>query len=216
MFGTIVIIAILIGFVILNKKLKQWKWKLRNRHPSIKEDKVLDEWNNIVANAKARADEFYRNVARAIDEAKIPNIAYAKKEVSFSRALRPFLVMTNTQFRGYEMFVGALDYGEHLNVMWYFTLDTPELHKARRAQRHGRSDASIGAQAMANRIGNKFGKSDNWVALDKLTMLDKQEIEAWAGEVHRIVLDEVKRMMDELHLDFSKVDTHTKGFLNIS
>jgi hypothetical protein len=58
--------------------------------------------------------------------------------------------------------------------------------------------------------------SEGYVAADKLSMLAKQELTNCVSIVHQILKDEVKEMMGGLNLDFSKVDTHTRGFTNLS
>jgi hypothetical protein len=54
--------------------------------------------------------------------------------------------------------------------------------------------------------GAMYGKS----------MAERQELTNYVSVVHQIIMDEVKQMMMNLKLDFTKVDTHTRGFLNLS
>ena len=49
-----------------------------------------------------------------------------------------------------------------------------------------------------------------------MTMDDKEELGAYVDLIHKTVLDKLEVMMNELNLDFSKVDKHTEGFFNLS
>ncbi|MCL5114157.1 MAG: hypothetical protein M1604_00025 [Patescibacteria group bacterium] len=50
---------------------------------------------------------------------------------------------------------------------------------------------------------------------EMLTIAEKRELQNYVGIVHGILKSEVKAAMDELKLDFSKVDTKSQGFLNV-
>ena len=54
--------------------------------------------------------------------------------------------------------------------------------------------------------GAKYGKS----------MAEVQALTNYVGVVHRLITSEVRQMMKGLKLDFTKVDSHTSGFLNLS
>lgn len=207
MWFIIILIAILVGLYAMNRFSNWSKWKLKDQH-RITEEKVLDEWTALIADAASKSDRTMEKLARAINAQKIPNITISKKEIKLGRDPRPFLVIEHSFLRGYYMYVGALAYGEErLNVVWYLVLDTPEIAAARKHAKLGLSDPMAWM--------NRFSKGGYNRVLN-MSILDKLELSNYVSLVHQIVVDEVKALMDELHLDFSKVNTATKGFLNLS
>ena len=207
MWFIIILIAILVGLYAMNRFSNWSKWKLKDQH-RITEEKVLDEWTALIADAASKSDRTMEKLARAINAQKIPNITISKKEIKLGRDPRPFLAIEPSFLRGYYMYVGALAYGEErLNVVWYLVLDTPEIAAARKHAKLGLSDPMAWM--------NRFSRGGYNRVLN-MSILDKLELSNYVSLVHQIVVDEVKALMDELHLDFSKVNTSTKGFLNLS
>ena len=51
---------------------------------------------------------------------------------------------------------------------------------------------------------------------EDMTMDDKEELGAYITTAHNVVLVALEELMNDLNLDFSKVDKHTEGFLNLS
>ena len=51
---------------------------------------------------------------------------------------------------------------------------------------------------------------------DEMTMDDKEEFGVFMSLIHQATTTSLEEMMNGLNLDFSKVDTHTEGFLNLS
>jgi len=91
-----------------------------------------------------------------------------------------------------KMFIGVQDFGENMSVSWYLLWDgkpwtmTPENNNA------GKILYDIIFEAGHERL-----------------------LKEWVGIIHKIILDETKQAMNSLKLDFSKVDVHTRGFLNL-
>jgi hypothetical protein len=50
----------------------------------------------------------------------------------------------------------------------------------------------------------------------ELDIFKTEELSAFVSIVHESLKEAVKQVMNEMKLDFTKVDTHTHGFLNIS
>lgn len=194
----------------LTDKMKEKKFQ--RQRSDISTDKVKDQWSAMIDKAKGRGDELLERVARLVKENNIPNVQLANRSLSIDRAeSHPFLVVSNDRFKGYEMAIGAYDYGDRLNVMWYLIFDSPEHVESREAASRGRAvhdNISFNWRIKAGEEG--------YVAPEKLSMLAKQELTNYVSIVHQILKDEVEQMMDGLNLDFSKVDTHTRGFTNLS
>mgnify|MGYP001592978122 FL=1 len=52
--------------------------------------------------------------------------------------------------------------------------------------------------------------------LSALNVFDTEELTAYVTTVHHAVLETTKELMENRHLDFTKVDSKSRGFLNIS
>jgi hypothetical protein len=51
---------------------------------------------------------------------------------------------------------------------------------------------------------------------EDMSMDDKEELGTYITLAHQAVLAGLEEMMNNLNLDFSKVDKHSQGFLNLS
>jgi hypothetical protein len=202
-------IALLLGGYAFTRLGNWGHWKLQDQH-KITEDKTLDEWIALINGAASKRDKTMEHLARAIQAEKIPNITISKKEIKLGRDPRPFLVIEHSFLKGYYMYVAALAYGEdRLNVVWYLVLDTPEIAAARRDAKHGH-----GAPPGHDFFNKMFSGGANRVM--NMSILDKLELTNYVTLVHGVVVDTTKDLMKEQNLDWSKINTQTKGFLKLS
>ena len=208
---TLVVIGVIYYFYRRLRR-RNADWKYDRQRARITEDKVQDQWSALIEKANGRGDELIENVAKVVRDAQIPYVSVAKRMISIDRAAQhPFLVVSNEKFKGYELLVGAYDYGPRLNVLWYFIFDSPVMIETRRAERIG---GQVHRQNMAPL--KRKAREEGYFVPEDLTMLDKQELSNYTSIVHQALKDEVKLMMDGLKLEYSKVDFHTRGFLNLS
>ncbi|MDP3793220.1 MAG: hypothetical protein Q8R07_00510, partial [Candidatus Uhrbacteria bacterium] len=63
---------------------------------------------------------------------------------------------------------------------------------------------------------SRFSRTIGTMASMELDIFKTEELSAFVTIVHQSLKDAVKQVMTEMNLDFTKVDTHTRGFLNIS
>jgi hypothetical protein len=196
------------------------------------QDKVIDRWSNIIIDANGRGEEILKSVVEKIEAAEIPNIKISKKEVTpkkwgmgiFSKKNRVFLLVENEYFPGYEMFIGARDYGKQLSVSWYLTGETAALSKL--ANLMPSSSNAAGSAIMGSLIASlylfkyAFDKIDKKMRGGKPTasmdIFDVEELSAFVTISHRALLDSIEELMTGLNQDFSKVERKSRGFLNIS
>ena len=204
----IVFVLILVGLYAF-RRFDNWsKWKIGDQH-KITEEKTIDEWVALVNGAASKCDKTMEKLARAIQAEKIPNITISKKEIKLGRDPRPFLVIEHSFLKGYYMYVAALAYGEdRLNVVWYLVLGTPEISAGRQQARRG------GLEDPTTWMNNIFTGGFNRVM--NMSILDKLELTNYVTLVHGVVVDTTRELMKEQNLDFSKINTQTKGFLKLS
>lgn len=194
---------------------RKWKWETHDKH-RITENKVVEKWTSLLEKGKGKGDAFMEKIARQIRDAKIPNISVSKKMIALGRDPRPFIVVEHDIFKGYYIYVGALDYGEQrLNIVWYLVLDTPEMANIRRAGRSGGGGLLEAPGHLADAVLGSFN-SDGYGRALRLSILDKLELSNYVSLVHDIVVAETKMFAEENNIDFSKISTATKGFLNLS
>jgi len=180
-----------------------WRFKyFRSGHrwqksrSNIYQHKVIAQWSSMIEKARGKGDALLEKVARLIKENNIPNISLTKRMVSVDGAKPlPFLIASNAKAEGYDMYIGAFDYADRLNVLWYVTWETSSSLEDNRLKKSGKEG-----------FENEYS----------LTMLDRQEITNCTTIIHDLLMEEVKQMMSGLNLDFTKIDTHTRGLLNIA
>ena len=113
-----------------------------------------------------------------------------------------------------------------LKVSWFLTVTLPNVVTAKmRALNRGNSTEPKKLR-MEQRFGRMLGAkltekisgkpTPVRVRPDEMTMDDKEEYGVFMSLVHQAVTGSLEEMMSSLNLDFSKVDTHSEGFLNLS
>ena len=107
---------------------------------------------------------------------------------------RDFLIVRLGQFADYRIYVGARDYGIHLDVCWFLTVE-PGFFKRKIAERLADGD---------------------WTALSApKNILIEQDLKAWGAVVHRCVVEAVGTLMDTLGQDKNKIRRESKGYLSV-
>ena len=111
----------------------------------------------------------------------------------FSKVQREFLIIRLEQFGDYRMYVAAREYGVHLDVCRFMTVE-PGFFKKQLAER--------------------VGGSGDFLSAPK-NILVEQDLRAWVTVVHHCVVDSVEALMGKLGQDRSKIRRESKGFLGV-
>ena len=171
---------------------------------SLKSQNIKERWFAAIGGANGESEKVLRAFMSGVQAAGIPEIEVGSQSVSvglggklkgiFSGGggsqNRGMIVIANKSLPGWLIYAGARDYGKQLLVSWYLVVDEKETSHLSR---------TIGTGAI--------------VGLD---IFKTEELSAFVTIVHQSLKDAVKQVMNEMNLDFTKVDTHTRGFLNIS
>lgn len=170
---------------------------------SLKSENIKERWFAAIGGANGQSDKIYRAFISGVQAAGIPEIEAGSQRVSVGLGSklkgmfgggasqdRSMVVITNKSLPGWLIYVGARDYGKQLLVSWYLVTDEKE------------------TSHLSRTIGT--------VANMGLDIFKTEELSAFVTLVHNAIKDAVKQVMSEMNLDFTKVDTHTRGFLNIS
>jgi hypothetical protein len=197
----------------------------------LKDERVVEKWSTLIEGAAGKGDMLYKFIAEKLDSLHVPNITVARQLIKPERGgiekeKREFLVVENTKIINYDIYISARDYGSQLSVSWYMVLEKDTLTRSMKqrpiytlirapfvllgnilaiASRHSEGVASAtGGNTEVSGFGGGFN------------LFDQEEIGAYTATVHGAMKDGVEEIMEGLNLDFAKIDTKTRGFLNIS
>ena len=210
-----------------------------NKTPSIEEDKIIEEWSQLVLGIGGRGEELLKSIARKIQEMNLPDVTLLRKEATLGKAdslsgnkAREFVTIKHLRYPDYELWIGAIDRAGQLKVSWYLTVALPggitgRLRAINKAQRDAlpaplksfsllpKMLGKMAAQKLTEKITGK--PAPIRVRPEDMSMDDKEELGTYITLVHQqAVLAGLEEMMNNLNLDFSKVDKHSQGFLNLS
>lgn len=199
----------------------------------LKDEKVVEKWSTLIEGASGKQGALYTFIADKLESLNVPNITLSRQFIKPERGgiekeKREFLVIENTKIGNYDIYISARDYGKQLSVAWYMVLEKDTLHRSLKQNPIrtiiaapfiiisnvfslvGRVASLSGSHAFGGKNGAiaSFGRGFN--------LFDQEEIGAYTGTVHGAVTDGVEEIMNGLNLDFTKVDTKTRGFLNLS
>ena len=188
----------------------------------VRKEEVIDSWSVLIAGGQGKAQEIFGNTDNFIAQTKVPNVKKERKKLApgIIRGLfgtkRDFLVVRETgnpRLKPYQMFIGARDYGNNLDISWYLThrpgfwqkvmvflLFIPVLNF------FVLPFALIGG--LASMAKEKRGGLD-------LDLFDEQDLRAYVTNAHHCLLEAVEKLMVDLHQDPSKIDRKSRGFLGI-
>jgi hypothetical protein len=169
---------------------------------TLNDEKLLDSWGVVIEQGSGKEQELLRTINRYLDASELPGIQAKMVEAKpsmlkgFFGKKRDYLMVNNEALKDYRMYVGARDYGRHLDISWFLTVE-PGFFKKAFSEVLTRGASS---QALS-------------FALD---LFDQQDLRAYVTAVHRCC---VKRAVEELVAglgqDSSKFDWKSKGFLQV-
>jgi hypothetical protein len=91
---------------------------------ALKNESVVDKWNTLIANGAGRAKQMMDAIETKIKAANIAGVRTAQREVSSGvfGTKRAFIHVSNDSLSDFLLYVGARDYGIHLDVSWFLTV----------------------------------------------------------------------------------------------
>ena len=57
-----------------------------NKTPSIEEDKIIEEWSQLVLGIGGKGEELLKSIARKIQEMNLPDVTLLRKEATLGKA----------------------------------------------------------------------------------------------------------------------------------
>ncbi len=194
---------------------EQRVWKIR-----LKDERIVEQWFTLVEGAEGKSAEFNRNVKKILVELAVPNLRLSQRDVSlgmWNRLLkggRRFLVAENSYLRGYRIFIGARDYGHQLSVSWYLTLELGFLGKLLIAAAKNNFVAIFLFPIVL--FAKILMGGRRYVVPETMNLFDTEELRGYITTVHGAAKTATADLMKSLDLDFTKVDTKSRGFFNLA
>ena len=177
---------------------------------TLKDQNILERWFAGVHGAQGKGEDVLRDFVSRVQGTAIPGLKAERVEVTRGVGAslkgifggnkdagkpRDFIRITNEQLEGYAIYAGTRDYGKLLLASWYLLFD--------------KSSISRHAKMIERSTGGLLDYSE-------LDLFQMEEMSAFTQLVHSAFTGSVEDIMKDLNLDFTKIDTHTKGFLNLS
>ncbi|MFA5393999.1 MAG: hypothetical protein WC081_01245 [Candidatus Ratteibacteria bacterium] len=190
--------------------------------PILKRDEIKEEWSVLIEGAQGRAGYILGTTGNAIDQSNVPDINVEKKKMAMSLLgffgdKRDFLIVTNTKnakLRPFQMFIGARDYGNYLDVLWFVTYRFRFFDKLWDAiAKVPFLNIILIPFSLIRMLGGAAKEKKIGYGLD---FFDEQDLRAYLTVAHKCVQQAVDSLMLELNQDPSKIDRKSRGFLGIS
>jgi len=208
-------------------------------------ERITDRWSTLIAHADGKGPLVHDHIVRQLEDVQVPKLKLSrqtlsrKKRQSFSlvyeeTARREYLVVENERMWGHKIYVGVSDYGKQLSVQWYAT---QELYNWTRIVAILVTALvlyiAIAAWSQEFVAGSyirlftflfeviaayKIIKSNIGTAIlpEFMDILDLEELSNYVSTVHHAATAATAQVMKGMNLDFSKLDTHSKGFFKLS
>lgn len=176
----------------------------------LKDQNILERWFATLIGMEGKGEEILRDFVSRLENAGIPGLKAERDQIvpTLGTGLkgifggnkdagkpREFIRITNNHLQGFSIYAGTRDYGKQLLASWYLLSDkTAVSHSSKMAAR-----MTLGA----------IDQTD-------FDLFQLEEMSAFVQLVHTAFTGAVEDVMKNLNLDFTKIDTHTKGFLNLS
>jgi hypothetical protein len=168
---------------------------------SLKDEKLIDSWGVVREGGAGKYEHTLAYVKQRLHSSELPGVEWKNVEVQpgmikgmFGKR-RDYLMVTCQGLKDYHMYVGARDYGKHLDISWFLTVEPGFFKSAFSAMlAHG----NINALSFS------------------LDIFDNQDLRAYVTSVHRCAVKQaVEQVGQELNQDTSKYNWKSKGFLEV-
>ena len=186
-------ILIILGFITLIVYLIVRRSTILHKH------QILERWEVLIENGQGSAGEIYESIDAALTSVGPPGVSSQRKEIRAGGILKSKvydgLVVTNPYLGSCRMYVIAYDYGTSLHIAWLLTM--------------------------------QLGWLKHFVTMNILKVADPRsliryldiprelELSAYVTTVHTATKKAAKALMERLKQDFSRIDTKSKGFLEV-
>lgn len=211
--SVIVVLILYLGYKTLwplwGRKKANELFELRKQNPVIKDDPNIEseKWEDMFEGAQGRAEELQDNIIANIKGKSIPDTMAEKRKGGYGKNIRcSVLCIENKYARYHQMILFALDYGEYLDIRWFYAFDKPD-----RMFNGGDHWIVRFLDYREQRRYEKMLESDGRHKLGFLNM------ERWKEMVNFVIKEEIKLMKEEEpKTGFHEQNKNARGFVNLS
>lgn len=169
---------------------------------TLKDEKILDTWGIVMEGGASHSANLLQGITNLLKESELPGIAWevVNAQPGMIKGLfgkkREYLMITNEALKDYRIYIGSRDYGKHLDISWFLTVE-PGFFK------------SAFSAMLAH--GNINALSFN------LDVFDTQDLRAYVTAVHHCcVIRSVESVAAKISMDTSKINWESRGSLQVS
>ncbi len=182
--------------------------------------RTVSSWTTLVPGAEGKGDAIFKAAKESIGKAAAPNLVVEERRVSVNDLAKRYgerrlLVVENRKILGYYAFVSVMDYGHQLSVSWYLMFQENWFTKFMKTAVKGGVIAFL-ANWFVVIMARIFYAARRCTIPELMNIFDAEELTAYTTTVHHAVTGAVEELMGGMNMDFSRVDTRSRGFLNIS
>jgi hypothetical protein len=158
-------------------------------------DIIIQKWGYAIEDGAGQGKRVMDDVERMFGGSDIPGIRCRQIELSlggmFARK-REFLAVALQSLKEYRMYIGAHDFGRHLEVSWFLTVSPGFMKRSLSKRAYGRPEALS----------------------QLIPVFDQMDLSVWINISETYVGKAVEAVLQELKQDTSGLNTKSKGFLD--
>jgi hypothetical protein len=162
---------------------------------TLKKQSIVDQWGTVVEHGAGREKWVLDTTERLIQESKMPGISVKQDQVTMGMfsAKRNFVIVGNAGAKEFYMFIGARDFGMHLDAAWYLTLFASGLKSA---------------------MSRRMTGSPNALSMN-INMFTQQDLRAYVTVANHCFRQALDELYQELKITPKGLDTRSTGFLSV-
>jgi hypothetical protein len=168
----------------------------------LRKEHILEEWQNMTEQGEGSKDEVFDIMVEALEAARPPSVYWKREVVHVGGPVftKPYdsLTIWNSNLSPFRIYFLAFDYGTDLYTAWFL------VYKPSIFRRIWHTFLAL--------IKGMEGKID---PRDILNLAQLLELSAYTTVVHSSAKKAVQALTEKLNQDFSKVNTKSKGFLEL-
>jgi hypothetical protein len=161
-----------------------------------KRDIIIQKWGYVIEDGAGQGKRVMDDVEHLFAGSDIPGIRCAQIDLStggmFARK-REFLAVALQSLKEYRMYIGAHDFGHHLEVSWFLTVSPGFMKRSLSKRALGRPEA-------LSQI---------------IPLFDQMDLSVWIQVSETYVGKAVEAILQALKHDTSGLNTKSKGFLSV-
>ena len=187
----------------------------------IGKEQIIEKWGTLISSAAGRGESVIQNTEQFLQESNVPDVKIQRRGMSpgvmrgIMGGKRPFVVITNTvspNLKAFKMYLNARDYGSNLQVSWYVVIQPSAREKLTCFLL---SIPILGVLFLPLHLLGRASRAKD-AGIVELDIFDEQDLSAYVTNAHHCTLDAVKKLMEDIEQDFSKIDRQSRGFLGVS